>query len=150
MKTKLAIVFIFIALGFYLVLMGRQGMLLITNGNAAATTMGVAILVLPFLGAYVGYTTLRAGFQHSRLAQRIGAEGLELDISDLPRMPSGRVKRDAADELFVSVRAELDAKPDDWRCWYRVARAYDIAGDRKRARAAMGRAVELERLELKE
>ena len=52
--------------------------------------------------------------------------------------------RGAADQLFDTVRAELDDDPDNWVRWYRVARAYDYAGDRSRAREAMKRAVLLE------
>ena len=43
----------------------------------------------------------------------------------------------AADALFARVRDELEADSDDWRRWYRLARAYDYAGDRSRAREAM-------------
>jgi Tfp pilus assembly protein PilF len=70
---------------------------------------------------------------------------MELDVSDLPRMPSGRIQRDAADALFETVRGEVEQDPDDWRRWYRLARAYDYAGDRSRARETMKKAVEMER-----
>jgi cytochrome c-type biogenesis protein CcmH/NrfG len=56
----------------------------------------------------------------------------------------GRIERDAADALFDTVRAELHRDPGDWRRWYRLARAYDYAGDRPRAREAMKSAVELQ------
>jgi Tfp pilus assembly protein PilF len=69
---------------------------------------------------------------------------MELDVSSLPRMPSGRIQRDAADALFESVRAELEGDPDNWRRWYRLARAYDYAGDRSRARETMRKAVEMQ------
>jgi Flp pilus assembly protein TadD len=62
----------------------------------------------------------------------------------LPRRPSGRIERGAADALFDTVRAELEDDPDDWRRWYRLARAYDYAGDRSRARETMKTAVELQ------
>jgi cytochrome c-type biogenesis protein CcmH/NrfG len=62
----------------------------------------------------------------------------------LPKRPSGRVQRDAADALFDTVRAELEDDPDNWRRWYRLARAYDYAGDRGRAREAMKKAVQLQ------
>ena len=74
---------------------------------------------------------------------------MELDVTDLPRMPSGRIQREAADEMFATVRAELDADPDNWLRWYRLARAYDYAGDRSRARETMRRAVELQNAEAK-
>jgi predicted Zn-dependent protease len=62
----------------------------------------------------------------------------------LPRRPSGRIERDAADALFHTIQAELDADPDNWRRWYRLARAYEFAGDRRRAREAMKTAVALQ------
>jgi Flp pilus assembly protein TadD len=88
--------------------------------------------------------TLRAGLAHQRLARLAAEDAMELDVTDLPRMPSGRIQRDAADAMFATVRAELDADPDNWRRWYRLARAYDYAGDRSRAREAMRKAVELQ------
>jgi len=87
--------------------------------------------------------TLRAGFAHQKLARLIAADGMELDTSALPRRPSGRIERDAADALFATVRTEVEGDPDDWRRWYRLARAYDYAGDRRRAREAMKTALEL-------
>jgi Flp pilus assembly protein TadD len=65
----------------------------------------------------------------------------------LKRTPSGRVRRDAADALFRQVREELESDPDNWRRWYRLARAYDYAGDRGRAREAMTKAVALQAAE---
>ena len=62
-------------------------------------------------------------------------------------MPSGRIQRDAADALFETVRDELEQDPDNWLRWYRLARAYDYAGDRSRAREAMKKAVELQEAE---
>ena len=88
--------------------------------------------------------TLRAGLAHQRLARLAVEDGMELDVTDLPRMPSGRIQRDAADALFATTRAELDADPENWRRWYRLARAYDYAGDRSRAREAMHKAVALQ------
>ena len=62
-------------------------------------------------------------------------------------MPSGRIRREAADALFQSVREEVEREPDNWRRWYRLARAYDYSGDRARAREAMGKAVEMQERE---
>ncbi len=84
------------------------------------------------------------GFAHQRLARLAVEAGMELDVSQLPRTPSGRIQRDAADALFDSVRAELEADPDNWLRWYRLARAYDYAGDRGRARETMRKAVALQ------
>jgi Flp pilus assembly protein TadD len=52
------------------------------------------------------------------------------------------VDRRAADALFEQRRLEVEADPANWRGWYELALAYDLAGDRKRARAAMRTALE--------
>jgi cytochrome c-type biogenesis protein CcmH/NrfG len=144
LRIQLVIGFMCLALVVYFVLLGRAAVLLITSGRPAAIGLGVAVLILPVIGIWVMVATLRAGFAHQRLARLIAADGLELDVSALPRRPSGRIERESADGLFAVVRAELEQDPDNWRRWYRLARAYDYAGDRGRARETMGKAVELE------
>jgi hypothetical protein len=132
-------------LAFYFVLLGRRGIELIQTGGAVGIGLGIGVIILPIIGIWIVAATLRAGFAHQHLARRIEEEGLELDASDLPRRPSGRIERDAADELFAQVKAEWEKDPDNWRNSYRLARAYDYAGDRGRARETMKRAVDLER-----
>jgi cytochrome c-type biogenesis protein CcmH/NrfG len=133
------------ALLVYLALLGRTAVLMISSGHAVAVALGAALLILPGIGLWAMVATLRAGFAHQELARLAAADGMELDVSALPRRPSGRIERDAADALFDTVRTELDSDPDDWRRWYRLARAYDYAGDRGRAREAMKQALELHR-----
>jgi hypothetical protein len=116
----------------------------LTSGEPAAIGLGAALMIMPLIGIWVLVSTLRAGLAHQRLGRIVKDEGMELDVSSLPRMASGRVERGAADALFVTVRDELEQDPDNWRRWYRLARAYDYAGDRGRAREAMKKAVEME------
>ena len=144
LRIQLLIGFMCVALVAYFVLLGRLAMAFVSTGEPAAVGLGLGLMVLPLIGAWALLSTLRAGLTHQRLARIVRDEGLELDVSALPRMPSGRIQRDAADALFVTVRAELESDPDDWRRWYRLARAYDYAGDRSRARQAMKKAVEME------
>jgi len=144
LRLKLTIAFMCAALLVYLVLLGRTAVLMISSGRAVAVVLGVALLILPAIGLWAMIATLRAGFAHQKLARLVAEDGMELDVSALPRRPSGRIERDAADALFDTVRAELDSDPGDWRRWYRLARAYDYAGDRGRAREAMKKAVELQ------
>jgi cytochrome c-type biogenesis protein CcmH/NrfG len=145
MRIQLTIAFMCLALLVYLALLGRAAVLMIGSGRAVAIVLGVALLILPAIGLWAMIATLRAGFAHQKLARLAAEDGMELDVSALPRRPSGRVERAAADALFDRVRSELHSDPDDWRCWYRLARAYDYAGDRSRAREAMKTAVELHR-----
>ncbi|MGE2836660.1 hypothetical protein [Mycobacterium sp. SMC-4] len=144
LRIQALIAFMCVALVVYFVLLGRIAWKLITSGEPAAIGLGAALALLPVIGVWAMVATVRAGLAHQRLARLAAQEGLELDVSDLPRRPSGRIERDAADALFEQVRDEVEADPDNWRRWYRLARAYDYAGDRSRAREAMKKAVQLE------
>ncbi|WP_280252131.1 hypothetical protein [Nocardia abscessus] len=146
-KVVAPIAALVLVLGFYFLVLGRIAVSLIVSGDVAAIVIGVGVLILPLLGVWIVAATVRAALAHQHLARRIHAEGLELDTSALPRLPSGRIERAAADELFATVKAEWEADPDNWRVSYRLARAYDYAGDRTRARETMRRAVALERHE---
>jgi len=146
-KVVAIITVMVLILGFYFFLLGQRGVTLIQNGGVASIALGIGVLLLPILGLWIVWATLKAGFDHQRLASRIHEEGLELDVADLPRRPSGRIERDAADELFQQIKTEWEKDPDNWRNSYRLARAYDYAGDRGRARETMKRAVALERNE---
>jgi cytochrome c-type biogenesis protein CcmH/NrfG len=143
-RLLLTIAFMCAALLVYIVLLGRSAVLMIGTGRAVAVVLGAALLILPVIGLWAMIATLRAGLAHQKLARLAREDGMELDVSALPRRPSGRIDRDAADALFDTVRAELDTDPHDWRRWYRLARAYDYAGDRGRAREALKKAVELQ------
>jgi tetratricopeptide (TPR) repeat protein len=144
LRIQLLIGFMCVALVVYFFLLGRIAMAFITSGEPAAVGLGLVLLIFPLIGIWVMVSTLRAGLAHQRLARIARDEGMELDVSSLPRMPTGRIQRDAADALFVTVREELENDPDNWRRWYRLARAYDYAGDRSRARETMRKAVEMQ------
>ena len=144
LRIQALIGFMCLALTLYLILLGHTAVILISSDRIAAVGLGIALLILPALGLWTMFVTLRAGFTHQRLARLIAADGMELDVSALPLRRSGRIQRSAADALFDAVRHELRDDPDDWRRWYRLARAYDYAGDRRRAREAMKKAVVLQ------
>ncbi|QUR67025.1 hypothetical protein [Mycobacterium spongiae] len=144
LRIQLLIAFMCAAMLAYFVMLGRIAVAMIGSGQAAAVGLGLALLIMPGIGLWAMIATLRAGLAHQKLARLIADDGMELDASGLPRRPSGRIERAAADALFTTVRAELEDDPDNWRRWYRLARAYDYAGDRRRARGAMKAAVELQ------
>lgn len=129
---------------FYLVTVGWRGVLLIEDGRPASVALGAAVVALPLVGAWALVHELRFGAAVARLAHRLEAEG-GLPRDDLPRRPSGRIDRDAADAAFAGVRDQLDSDPQNWRRWFHLATAYDAAGDRRRAREAMRHALALAR-----
>lgn len=119
-----------------------RGWFLIESGDPVAVGLGLSVTVLPAIGAWLLFRELRFGLRMQSMGRELAAEG-DLAVDDLPRTPSGRVDRDAADARFASERQRVDADPEDWRGWYRLAVAYDDARDRKRARSAMREAIRL-------
>ena len=144
LRVQLLIAFLCVALFVYFALLARTAVILIRTGTVETVALGIGVLALPVVGVWAVLATLRAGFAHERLARLAAEDGMELDVESLPRMRSGRIEREAADALFATTRTELEADPDNWRHWYRLARAYDYAGDRRRARETMRTAVKLE------
>lgn len=143
-RTKVTVALLTLALVAYFVLLGERAVALIGSGGAAGIALGVGVLLLPIIGAVLVFWELRFGWQTQRLARQLTQDGQLPDVADLPVRPSGRVERDAADAHFETVNARVEAAPDDWRGWYALAHAYDLAGDRKRARSAMRHAIALE------
>ena len=109
LRIQLMIAFMCLALLVYLALLGRAAVLMIGSGRAVAVALGTVLLILPGIGLWAMIATLRAGFVHQKLARLAAEDGMELDVSALPRRPSGRIERDAADALFDTVRTELQS-----------------------------------------
>jgi hypothetical protein len=136
-RAAIVIAVVFIA---YAVLLGWRGILLIGTGDPVAVVLGVAVLVIPVLGAYLVWREFQFGHRTEALARELEESG-GLPVDDLPRRPSGRIDRGAADAAFTKYREEAEAAPDDWKVWFRLSTAYDAAGDRKRARSSMRTAI---------
>jgi hypothetical protein len=142
MRTKVTVAVLVLVLVFYAVLIGAKGVALLDSGSAVGVALGVALLVFPVVGIWLVWRELQFGRRSAELAAVLDSEN-GLPVDDLPRRPSGRVDRAAADEVFATRRAETEAEPDSWRSWYRLALAYDDAGDRTRARSAVRHAIVL-------
>lgn len=142
MRTKITVALLVAVIGFYGWVIGVKGVALLSEGGWVGVLLGLALLVMPLLGLVLVWREIAFGRATARLGETLAAEG-GLPVDDLPRRPSGRVDRAAADEQFERIRAEVERAPRDWRGWYRLALAYDAAGDRTRARAAARDAVAL-------
>ena len=140
MTAKRAVIVIAAVFVAYAVLLGWRGVLLIGTGDPVAVGLGIAVLVIPLVGLYLVWRELQFGRRTEALAQELDLEG-GLPVDDLPRRPSGRIERSAADAAFAQYQSEVEAAPDDWRTWFRLSTAYDAAGDRRRARASMRTAI---------
>ncbi len=143
LRIKIVVALLTGALIVYFWLLTARAIALIGSGDTLAIALGIGVLLLPIIGVVLVGWEIRFGWQTQVLARKLAAENLLYDDSELPRRASGRVERGAADAHFEMIRAEVEAAPEDWRGWYRLAQAYDLSGDRKRARAAMRQAIEL-------
>jgi hypothetical protein len=128
----------------YLVFTTQYAIRLILVDEPLAKAIGVALLLLPLLGAWALVAELLFAFRSQRLMARLEAEG-RLPDESLPALASGRIDRAAADTVFPKYRAETEANPQAWWAWLRLALAYDASGDRRRARSATRRAIRLAR-----
>jgi tetratricopeptide (TPR) repeat protein len=141
--AKAGAVVMAVLLALYVALVGWRAVQFVQTDEPVAIAMGVALIVLPVLAAWAIWRELQFGARSQRLVERLESEG-GLDLG-LPLRPSGRPERAAADAAFPAFREAVEAEPDSWRAWLRLGLAYDAAGDRRRARRAVRKAIELER-----
>ncbi len=109
-----------IAVVIYLVLLGRLALGLMGTGDAVGVVLGLAILAFPLIGAWVLWREMRFGYTMQRVAQEWQQRGI-----------------DPADLTYEGTLAAVEADPDSWERWFELGLAYEKAGDRRRARAAM-------------
>jgi hypothetical protein len=127
--------------GFYLLFIAQRSWVLLSTGQPIPVILGVALVALPVIGVWVVVRELQFGAKTAELGHELAASG-GLPEDDLPRSPGGRIDRAAADVRFAERQREVESDPADWGAWFRLAVAYDDAGDRRRARAAMRKAIE--------
>ena len=129
-------------LALYLWAAAYQGVVMIGTGVPVAIVMGIALIVLPLVGAWALWREIAFGINSTKLVNILESEG-SLPGDDLPHRPSGKPVRADADKEFPVYAAAVDAEPESWRAWCRLGLAYDASGDRKRARTAIRRAIAL-------
>ena len=140
MKTKIWVGAILLLFVFYLVAAFGSAVRFITAAEPIAKVIGIAALVIPLVGVWILIREVLFGSRTQTMAKILESEGL-LPEDNLPRTPSGRIVKAAADEDFFQYKEEVEANPESWKSWHRLALAYDAAGDRRRARESMRTAI---------
>ena len=126
--------------------MAVTGVSLLASGDLVQIGVGIGVLLLVVVGVVLVLGEVRLGAASARLAKVLEAEGgLPYDPPGVTRLPSGRLDKDDADRIFEERRLEVEAAPQNWRAWWRLAAAYGEARDPRRGRRAMRKAVSLER-----
>ena len=146
MTSRVGAIVMAALLALYLVVVAQYAVILMTSGDGIAIAIGIALAILPVIGAWALISELVFVARGQRLVRRLGDEG-GLPVDDLPRMPSGRIVATAADLQFPQYKEAVEANPESWRDWLRLGLAYDASGDRSRARWATRTAIALERAE---
>lgn len=132
-------------LALYLWLVAGRAVALVRTGEPVGIALGIAFGVLPLLVLALVVREWLLAIDVQRMADTLADRG-ELPVDDLPRSPGGRIDRPAAVAAFDAARADAEtAEADDWGAWYRLAFAYEAAGDKRRARATLRTASRIHR-----
>lgn len=143
MSAKVGAISMAVLLGVYVALVGWRAVQFAATGEPVAIGIGIALIVLPIIAAWAIWRELAFGIRSQQLVKRLETEGAtDLGIGTTA---SGRADRASADAEFDRFRTDAEEAPDSWRAWMRLGMAYDAAGDRRRARQAVRRAIELSR-----
>ena len=131
-------------MGVYVWLVLTRVIALLGTGEPVGIVLGLAFGILPLLVLWYIVAEWLLATRVQRLADELAATD-ELPVDTLPRSPGGRIDRAAASAQFETVKAQVEAEPERWQGWFNLGFAYDAAGDRRRARAALRKAVALYR-----
>jgi hypothetical protein len=126
----------------YTGLLANTAITLLLLEEPLAKFMGALILIFPILAIWVTIREFIFGTQIEKLANKIEREG-KWPHFDFELRPSGRPTRESADRVFAAFAKGAEEHPEDFMAWFSLGLAYDAAGDRKRARASMRKALKL-------
>jgi tetratricopeptide (TPR) repeat protein len=141
-KTRIFVSVMVIAVALYGFMLISLGIALLRGGDIVPALFGLGILAIPALGFFAVVREVRFGVESARLARTL-AENDGVPLDTVARDEQGRIDPIAADIEWQRRKALVDQAPEDWRAWFLLGIAYDNAKDRKQARAAIRRAIEL-------
>jgi hypothetical protein len=141
-SAKLGALAMTFLLVMYLVLVGERSLVLVQSMEPLGVAIGSLMLFLPALALWGIYMELRFGLRIEKLGKRLKQEGAWPNFPFELR-PSGRPTKESATKVFDVYKELVQSDEDNWRNWFILGLAYDAAGDRPRARQAMGRAIKL-------
>ena len=140
--ARAGVIVVALCLVLYFVLTGQWAYLYLISGEPIGIAMGVALIVLPLIGAWALVRELQFGMQADRLGTRLDAEG-GMPAAETDLTPSGRLAKTDAEPLLQRYTAEADAAAGDWRARYRLGVVQDATGRRKDARASIREAIRI-------
>ena len=145
MRGKLSAVVMGVLTLIYVALLANTGFTLIAMDSGVAKAMGTLILVFPILAIWLTFMEFRFAVQLEKLTDKISADGNFPQLTFEYR-PIGRATKASAAIVFEEYAKKVAADEGNYLNWFALGLAYDAAGDRRRARAAMRRALKLNRV----
>jgi hypothetical protein len=128
----------------YVLLLSNTGFTLLAIDNLTAKAMGALILVFPVFAIWLTVMEFRFALRLEKLSKQIETDGTWPELKFEFR-PSGRATKESAAIVFAEYAKKVAADADNYLNWFALGLAYDAAGDRRRARASMRRALKLSR-----
>ena len=144
----LAAVALTVIVALYFAFVANLAFAFVRAPELAAKGLGLAMLVLPLVGAWWLFHEWRLGITVQRMASQLDREG-RLPLHDGETDRTGRLTEEAAEAVFEVARRTAEESPEDWVAWFHVAHAYEANRDRKMARSSMRHAAELYRADRK-
>ncbi|GGM48073.1 hypothetical protein [Microbacterium saperdae] len=144
MMSRIGVGVMALCLALYIVVVGQRAVLMLTTGEPIAIALGVALIVMPLIGAWALVREMQFGFAADKLGRTLDAEG-GMPQAETELTPSGRIAKGDADPMIERYTAEADAAPTEWRARFRLGVVQDAAGRRKDARASIREAIRLSR-----
>ena len=126
---------------FYVLTLLGRGIILLQEPSLIAIAMGLAILVLPLVALWALFAELQFGLKAQRLSRRLIA--LDIPGLDLELRASGRATKESASKELERIQDAVNRDPENWSLWFQLGEAHDAAGERKNARAAIRKAIQL-------
>ncbi|MFB4187181.1 hypothetical protein, partial [Bacillus velezensis] len=126
MISRISVGVMGLCLALYIVVVGQRAVLMLATGEPIAIALGVALIVMPLIGAWALIREVQFGFAADRLGRMLDAEG-GMPQAESELTPSGRIAKADADPLIARYAAEADAAPDAWRERFRLGVVQDAA-----------------------
>lgn len=142
MRGKLSATVMGVLTLIYLALLANTGFTLVALESPIAKAMGALILVFPILALWLTFMEFRFAVRLEKLTDQISNAG-NFPALKFEYRPSGRATKASAALVFEESAKKVAADESNYLLWFELGLAYDAAGDRRRARAAMRRALKL-------
>ncbi|WP_417508479.1 hypothetical protein [Microbacterium sp.] len=143
--ARAGVIVVGLCLILYFVLTGQWAYLYLVSGTPIGIAMGVALIVLPLIGAWALVREIQFGIQADRLGTQLDAEG-GMPPAETELSARGKLAKADAESVVQRYTTEAEAAVDDWRARYRLGVVQEAAGRRKDARASIREAIRLAKI----